>query len=291
MEERIFKEIGGIQVAYHHSQRVNIERPGDDPAKGRTYGDLNPRIEVLRQGEMSWRGDWAVPFDFQIQYDIAIPMRDSLCIRANLFQKLPAEQPCPAVVTLTPFGKDAHAPVLPEEDTSIGANIARGMTGGSPWRVNHSLDPLIWMESGYAIVVADIRGGSNSQGDASYFGQGQDSDDYYDLVEWVAAQSWCTGRVGTIGASWLGINQWYMAAKHPPHLACIAPCEGHGNMYRDEYIRMGIPDIGFARDYFTPGSTYQEDVREMIRTHPYYDAYWETKRAPFEKITVPMYLL
>jgi hypothetical protein len=39
------------------------------------------------------------------------------------------------------------------------------------------------------------------------------------MVEWIAAQSWCTGNVGMWGKSYGGVDTWQVAAQHPPHLA------------------------------------------------------------------------
>ena len=36
----------------------------------------------------------------------------------------------------------------------------------------------------------------------------QEGRDGCDAVEWVAEQSWCTGKVGMAGNSWLTIAQW-----------------------------------------------------------------------------------
>src|SRR5262249_39612926 len=39
-----------------------------------------------------------------------------------------------------------------------------------------------------------------------------------DTVEWLAAQPWCTGKVGTFGSSQAGFAQNFLAVTRPPHL-------------------------------------------------------------------------
>ncbi len=289
-ENRITRQFDGFEIVYHKSEKICIERPGDDPAAGRTYGPLAPRTVVYCKGDATPRAGYAAPCDLSVEYDAPLVMRDGAVLRCNIFRPL-GGAPTPVILCWTPYGKDQPDPNIPDDDDSIGANIGRGMRGGSPWRLNHGPDPIVWVPHGYTLVFADVRGASNSEGIAEYFGNGQDSDDIYDAVEFIAAQPWCTGSVCMMGASWLAICQYYAAAKRPPHLSCIVPCEGHGNMYRDEYVRMGIPDIGFARDFFTAGGTYQEDVRAMIRKYPTWNAYWASKSVPFERITLPAYFI
>ena len=45
---------------------------------------------------------------------------------------------------------------------------------------------------------------------------GRHKTDGYDLVEWVAGQPWCSGKVGMMGISWGGFNALQVAAKQPP---------------------------------------------------------------------------
>ena len=47
--------------------------------------------------------------------------------------------------------------------------------------------------------------------------------DGYDLVEWVARQPWCSGKVGTYGLSYMGWTQWWTATQTPPSLKAIVP--------------------------------------------------------------------
>src|SRR4030042_745079 len=55
---------------------------------------------------------------------------------------------------------------------------------------------------GYAHVIVDCRGTGTSEGVFGF--HAADAPDLYDLVEWIAAQPWCNGNVGTIGISWFG---------------------------------------------------------------------------------------
>jgi putative CocE/NonD family hydrolase len=45
--------------------------------------------------------------------------------------------------------------------------------------------------------------------------------DGYDTIEWAASQPWSTGRIGTIGGSYGGWNQWLAAVEEPEHLKAM----------------------------------------------------------------------
>src|ERR1700724_3130458 len=45
--------------------------------------------------------------------------------------------------------------------------------------------------------------------------------DGVDSIEWCAKQRWSSGKVGTIGSSYLGYDQWLAALQQPPHLATM----------------------------------------------------------------------
>ena len=78
-----------------------------------------------------------------------------------------------------------------------------------------------WARRGYAYVVQDCRGRGGSDGIWEPFvKEGRDG---YDTVEWVARQSWCDGKVGSIVASYGGTDQWQTAVERPPSLRCIVP--------------------------------------------------------------------
>src|SRR2546426_686979 len=91
---------------------------------------------------------------------------------------------------------------------------------------------------GYAVVVQDVRGRGDSEGEFRFFFA--DAADGYDSIEWLAGQPWSDGRVGMMGVSYLASVQWLAARERPPHLACIAPTAAAGR-YFDE-----LPYVGGA---------------------------------------------
>ena len=121
----------------------------------------------------------------------------------------------------------------------------------------------------------------------------QESQDCHDLIEWLAVQDWCSGKVGMSGTSYLANAQWFTAAEQPPHLAAINPVEGFSDIYRDLVMRGGMPDLGFAerlrRSY--AGKNRREDVATEAERYPLMNALWEDKTARFERITAPAYVV
>ena len=71
--------------------------------------------------------------------------------------------------------------------------------------------PQMWVEPvaefftqhGYVTVIQDLRGRQRSEGMGQYFHTANPTEghDGYDTVEWIAAQPWSNGRVGTVGSS------------------------------------------------------------------------------------------
>lgn len=301
MEDIKRKHMGTYDIIYHKSQLKCTERPGDNPASARGF-DMSPQQNVLTYAAGQVVDGYTVPIDFEIHKNIRVPMRDGIRLCGDLaLPKVPEK--VPAVLIWTPFGKDKEFMAPPpfdmeeeKEATAHEANVAEEtekrmrMGTTSPWNIPHGPDAMTFIERHYAVVTMDLRGACNSEGDAEYFGNGQDSDDLCDAIEWLSRQEWCNGKVATTGCSWIAMASWYAAAKHPKALACIAPFEGHSNMYRDEYMRMGIRDIGFARNFFTPGYTYQEHIRGLMEEYPVWNDFWESKRCPLEQIEVPMYV-
>jgi len=145
------------------------------------------------------------------QFDVRIPMRDGVKLSADVW--LPqADNKYPAILIRIPYLK-----TMPLKFPDLGRFFA---------------------DHGYVFIVQDCRGRGDSEGDFDFhFTDGKDG---CGTIEWIAGQSWCDGKVGMMGASYLGAVQWLAAREHPPHLVCITPTAPPGR-YLDE-----IPYIGGA---------------------------------------------
>ena len=127
---------------------------------------------------------------------------------------------------------------------------------------------------GYVIAVADVRGSGASFGSRPGFLVDQDRWDAYDVIEWLAVQPWCTGRVGMCGKSFMGITQFLAASSAPPHLVAIMPervpfdlyqFAYPGGVFRDDYARQwgGNTD---ALDKLRPAAPVDEDTDRRMLT-------------------------
>jgi putative CocE/NonD family hydrolase len=129
--------------------------------------------------------------DYDLRWAVKIPMRDKVELNATLY--LPKNSsPTPVIFTLTPYISDTYHP--------RGAYFA---------------------SHGYAFALVDVRGRGNSGGEFEPFAQ--EPHDGYDIVEWLARQPFCDGKVTMWGGSYAGFDQWATAKELPPHLATIVP--------------------------------------------------------------------
>lgn len=197
-----------------------------------------------------------------LRTSVSIPMRDvPNTLAADIY--LPAASGSwPVILIQTPYNKNLYA---------------------LPFTLDLSGDPLLESPD-YAFVVADWRGYFGSAG-AAYSGAPTRGEDGYDTVEWVAAQSWCDGNVGTWGASALGNVQMRTAAEQPPHLKGCVPIVYH---YREWYDQNYVGGV-YARDRNDFVYSYF-GTATLVQAHPYKDVFWniaEGLGAPAD-INVPM---
>ncbi|HEU4598994.1 MAG TPA: CocE/NonD family hydrolase, partial [Solirubrobacterales bacterium] len=125
--------------------------------------------------------------DGPYRFEIGIKMADGVELAADVYLPAASERPAPAVVVGTPYDKtNQFEPAEP------------------------------WQQAGYAAVIYDVRGRGKSEGE--WLPQENEPADAYEVVEWVAAQEWCDGKVGVTGISYLGGMVWRTLSSRPPHL-------------------------------------------------------------------------
>ena len=154
--------------------------------------------------------------------DLYVTVRDGARIATDVYRPF-ADGRFPALLAAGPYGKDfVHLPAMP--------SFAFRETGPINW----------YVERGYAYIHMDARGTGKSEGRFGAFDPASQND-LYDVIEWIADQPWCNGKVGMIGAGFYGVNQWLAACVRPPHLMCIAPCDALVDTYRDFAYHGGVP--------------------------------------------------
>ncbi len=161
--------------------------------------------------------------------DLRVPMRDGVHLAADAYHAQGSE-PRPALVALSPYGKELQALALTMPPQRRPSPLWDGcIEAGDIARV---------VKEGYVHVIGDVRGSGASEGEhignynAGGVPLGQDA---YDFIEWVAAQPWCNGVVGMIGISYFGSMQVYAASERPPSLKAIFISGGHFDFYETTY--------------------------------------------------------
>lgn len=253
------------------------------------YPGRRARTEILAEGTRKARGARVLPCDIIWEVDVEIILRDGTVIVADIFR--PRGALCgtlPAIVAWSPYGKQEGTDLLSDYPFRAGVK-ASAVSGYQKWE---GPDPAYWCAHGYAVVNPEARGAYGCEGDIVAWGP-QEATDGHDVIEWIAAQPWCSGKVGLSGNSWLAISQWFIAATRPAHLAAIAPWEGFTDLYHHHLAIGGVPDSGFSEFIFglLPGNSSVEDVTGMLERYPLYNTYWQTKSARVQDIEVPAYVV
>ncbi|MGW9405795.1 CocE/NonD family hydrolase [Arthrobacter sp. NPDC055585] len=164
-----------------------------------------------------------------VQKDLRIPMRDGVELAADAYQGA-GDKPRPALVALSPYGKELQALALTMPPQRRPSPMWDGcIEAGDIARI---------VKEDYVHVIGDLRGSGDSGGEhignynAGGVSLGQDA---YDFIEWVAEQPWCDGNVGMVGISYFGSMQVLAAAERPPHLKAIFVSGGHYDFYETTY--------------------------------------------------------
>lgn len=145
-----------------------------------------------------------------------IPMADGVRLAARIWLPVDAEQnPVPALLEYLPYRR--------RDGTSGRDSITQ------PYMAGH----------GYAAVRVDIRGSGDSDGLLLDEYTRQEIDDGVQVIDWLARQNWCSGRVGMWGISWGGINALQVAARRPPALRAIMPMGFADDRYNGDCHFMG----------------------------------------------------
>jgi putative CocE/NonD family hydrolase len=153
---------------------------------------------------------------------VQIPMRDGVLLSARIWLPVGADDrhQVPALLEYLPYRKG---------DWTAPRDAQR-----HPWYAAH----------GYASVRVDLRGSGDSQGVMTDEYTPLELQDAMDVIEWLAAQPWCTGKVGMFGISWGGFNSLQVAALRPEPLKAIVTVCSTDDRYADDVHYFGGAVLG-----------------------------------------------
>jgi uncharacterized protein len=120
------------------------------------------------------------------------------------------------------------------------------------WNQTVSTEVADYLEEGFAVMGANVRGTACSSGSLDPLDAEQVGRDGAEVVEWIARQPWSDGAVGMFGHSGSGITQFYVAARNPAPLKAVIPGAAPADLYRD---------IGYPGGLFNYTFMYQWSER------------------------------
>jgi putative CocE/NonD family hydrolase len=176
-----------------------------------------------------------------VERDVKIPISDGVKLSCDVFRPESKER-FPAILGFHCYHQSGQTgPMKP-----VAISAAQWRHPGQE-RTNASLesgDPNFFVRRGYVHVVCNARGTGRSEGKWHFHGQ-REIQDIYEVIEWMAAQAWCDGKVTMFGVSYFAIVQFFVAALNPPPLKCLFAPWGMTDSYRDLDYRGGILTYGF----------------------------------------------
>ena len=197
--------------------------------------------------------------------NVWIPMPDGTRLAARIWLPVDAEKaPVPAILEYLPYRK--------RDGTAERDSMTHPHTAGH----------------GYACVRVDMRGSGESDGLLWDEYLKQEQDDAVEVIAWIAAQTWCTGKVGMVGISWGGFNGLQIAMRRPPALKAVISICSTDDRYNDDTHYMGGCVLGanltwantmFANQTRPPdkalvGEAWREMWLERLRNLPLWVALW-----------------
>lgn len=160
----------------------------------------------------AWAAGIAPRYEVRIEVNVRVPMRDGTKLATDLYFPEGVTGKLPTILIRTPYNRQAQR--------LVGSTGAVRMFAGQ----------------GYVVAVQDVRGKFDSEGHFTL--SANDTGDGSDTLDWIAAQPWSTGKVGTYGCSYLGEDQLELAKVRNPHHTAMIPQAG-GGAYRFADLREG----------------------------------------------------
>jgi putative CocE/NonD family hydrolase len=183
----------------------------------------------------------------RLAVDVYVPESDGARASAD-------QQRFPTVVILTPYYRRFKLSA-PGADPSPNAAKYRDF----------------FVPRGYAMVVVDVRGCGASFGTRDSFRSPRERDDYREIADWIVAQPWSSGVIGSTGISYLGAAACFLASTGHPAVKAVAPLFAVSDTYSDHVFPGGIMCTTITENYDDLVSALDLDQRDRLGRYPYFN--------------------
>jgi putative CocE/NonD family hydrolase len=153
---------------------------------------------------------------------------------------------------------DRAYPVVWEATTARGTVSANGDMNLSVARLQNGERIVDLTKYGYVVAEVDRRGLGASYGVMAGYHNRPETEDAYEITEWLAKQPWSDGNIGMFGCSNTGEAVLHALTTVPPHLKAVFPGCFSWNKF-DGFLRGGIlANYGTGSEH-----PYTDDLRTV----------------------------
>jgi len=192
----------------------------------------------------------------------------------------------PLQALLAQFGASKQTVMLPMTDGAKMATDVYLPPGTGPFSVVFARTPygrtqmgpaaILALTRGHGCVLQDMRGRFDSEGEnLPFIGCGwEEPHDGVDTMAWLLKQTWCNGKVGTVGPSALGITQNLLAGAAPPGLTAQYIQVASANLFADAAYVGGAFRKEQVEGWYS-SHKFDPKAAEIWQAHAVYDDYWK----------------
>ncbi len=175
-------------------------------------------------------------YDVTWERNTFVRLKDGTRLATDFYLPGGVPGPWPAILQRTPYNK-------------LGANMV--------------LSAKYFARNGYAVVLQDVRGRFESEGE--WYPFANEGPDGVETLEWIRSQPWCDGRVATMGLSYSACCQTSIASLNPPGLATQFVTEGFHNYHTASMRQGGALEVRFFLYALMMAVTSREAIADSAK--------------------------